>query len=120
MTPSVEKPLISYLKAKVAKLNADLIELNNVEDHVHALVRLAPLHSISKFMKDLKGSSSHYVTKELGMDPAFQWQTGYGVFTVGQTELERISEYIRKQKEHHKAGTLVRELEGEVNWDSVA
>jgi REP element-mobilizing transposase RayT len=32
----------------------------------------------------------------------FQWQSGYGAFSVSQTEIERVVTYIEKQPEPHR------------------
>jgi putative transposase len=32
----------------------------------------------------------------------FSWQRGYGAFTVSQSNAEQVSQYIRRQKEHHQ------------------
>ena len=34
--------------------------------------------------------------------PAFQWQDGYGAFTVGASTLESARGYVRGQKKHHE------------------
>ena len=31
----------------------------------------------------------------------FSWQREYGAFTVSQSHVEQVSQYIRRQKEHH-------------------
>ena len=40
-------------------------------------------------------------------DGLFKWQAGYGALTVGESSLETVMEYAAKQKEHHKAGTMI-------------
>jgi hypothetical protein len=32
----------------------------------------------------------------------FSWQRGYGAFTVSQSNVERVQDYIARQKEHHQ------------------
>jgi REP-associated tyrosine transposase len=32
----------------------------------------------------------------------FQWQAGYGAFSIGQSNVEELKRYISKQKEHHR------------------
>lgn len=76
-----------------------------VADHVHLLVGLKPTHRLSDFMSELKSVSSSWV-KEKVNTTAFSWQEGYGAFTVGAPELERVREYIRNQAEHHRKKTF--------------
>ncbi len=35
------------------------------------------------------------------MESHFHWQGGYAVFSVSQSVVEDVREYIRNQKEHH-------------------
>jgi putative transposase len=37
---------------------------------------------------------------------AFQWQDGYGGFSVSLSQLDKVTAYIRNQREHHKKVTL--------------
>ncbi|MBN1868024.1 transposase [Candidatus Sumerlaeota bacterium] len=36
----------------------------------------------------------------------FQWQNGYGAFSVSQSQVKRVTEYIRNQPERHKRLTF--------------
>ena len=75
--------------------------VGGVEDHVHMLVGLRPTHCISDFMRELKKSSSIWVHETIGT-PGFQWQEGYGVFSVSATARPQVKSYIANQKEHHQ------------------
>jgi len=45
--------------------------------------------------------------KESGLFPTFAgWQEGYGAFTSSIRNKERIINYIKNQKEHHKTETF--------------
>ncbi|HEX5038207.1 MAG TPA: IS200/IS605 family transposase [bacterium] len=116
LTPFVEMVVHSFLIDKTQSLGAEILAINGMEDHVHLLVRLAPKQNISKFVKDLKGSSSHFLNEVLEGHRVesvmvFQWQPGYAVFSVGEKDLSIVGSYIRKQKEHHRKRQLVEEWE---------
>jgi len=32
----------------------------------------------------------------------FQWQAGYGIFSVSESNVEQVKRYIANQEEHHK------------------
>lgn len=58
-------------------------------DHIHLLVAIPPKHSVAGIVKRLKGSSSYYLnTSGLSAEP-FAWQRGYGVLTLGESQLPR-------------------------------
>ena len=41
---------------------------------------------------------------------AFQWQTGYAAFSVSPSQLDKVTAYIRDQREHHKKVTFEEEF----------
>lgn len=63
----------------------------------------------SEFTKQLKGSSSHFVTKEL--ERAFEWQEDYGVLSVSEKDVTWVIKYIKNQKQHHAERTLILDFE---------
>jgi putative transposase len=111
VTPTVEARLIPYIAAKCKELGYELHAVNGAENHVHVLVSLTPSILIADVAKNLKGASSHYINKESGLNETLYWQDGYGVVSVRKREIPAISDYIRRQKEHHRVGTLIQELE---------
>jgi hypothetical protein len=42
-------------------------------------------------------------------DATFQWQDGYGAFSISQSDIESIKKYIQSQKEHHRRKTFQEE-----------
>ncbi len=75
------------------------LEINGIHDHVHLLVKAPPTVRFSDFLRDIKANSSKKA-KELGR-PKFAWQRRYGAFTVSESQVEVVRNYIRKQEEHH-------------------
>ena len=39
----------------------------------------------------------------------FAWQDGYGAFTVSESQLDAVQDYIRRQAEHHRNKTFAEE-----------
>jgi putative transposase len=116
LTPLIEMVVHSFLIDKAKSLGTEMLAINGMEDHVHLLVRLAPKQNISKFVKDLKGSSSHFLNEVFeghGVESVivFQWQPGYAVFSVGEKDLPIVRSYIRRQKEHHRKKRIAEEWE---------
>ncbi len=94
---------------------APLCVVGGIQDHVHVLAAFRPATSPSDFVQQLKGSSSHLVTHVLKRP--FEWQEGYGVFSVSESNVERVIEYIRNQKQHHAKNTLIVEWEQVHHWN---
>jgi hypothetical protein len=84
----------------VKGLDAMPLKIGGVEDHVHLLVSLKSKHRLDYFLRDLKADSSEWVHKEITR--LFDWQKGYGAFSVSPTAVNAVSRYIENQKAHHK------------------
>lgn len=82
------------------------IIVNGVEDHVHCLVGLKPVVSVSELMKSVKAKASKYVNDHKLTPHRFEWQEGYGVFSYRQSDLDSIYNYIQNQEAHHKTQTF--------------
>ena len=84
--------------------------VGGVEDHVHLLVSMRPMHRISDVLRDLKKDSTNWV--RANFDRSFIWQEGYSVFTVSPSNLKGVRNYIANQKSHHAKRSYVEELRG--------
>ena len=66
-------------------------------------------------MKDIfqnvKGESSHWLNQSDFIEYKFSWQTGYGAFSVSESMVKEVENYISNQKEHHKKMTYKEEVE---------
>jgi putative transposase len=85
---------------------------HTIETHVHIALSVPPTLTISEFVGQLKGRSSHDVNEAMGQRAKMlQWQIGYGVVSFGTRDLAWIVEYVRNQREHHARGTAQERLE---------
>jgi len=101
LTPDLRADMLAYLGGIVRKLRGKLIESNARPDHVHCLLSLPPTLAIAEALRVLKTNSSLWV-HETWHRTAFAWQTGYGAFSVSQSNLPAVVKYIRSQDEHHR------------------
>ena len=78
------------------------LQIGGDEDHVHVhvLTSLKSKHRLDYFLRDLKADSSEWIHKE--MTKMFEWQKGYGAFSVSPTAVPAVRDYILNQKEHHR------------------
>ena len=91
-----------------AALNAQVIALGGVTDHVHLLVQLPTTLSVATLVKEVKGSSGHMLARRaMASDLFFKWQGSYGAFSVSPHELDVVANYIRRQEEHHALNDTV-------------
>ncbi|MEP6789440.1 MAG: IS200/IS605 family transposase [Acidobacteriota bacterium] len=95
----VGNDLHAYIHGIIENNGAKLIIANGTTNHSHFLVSLAR-NDVSVLIGDVKRGSSLWIKKK-GIRE-FYWQKGYGVFSIGESQVEAVSAYIRKQKVHHK------------------
>ena len=95
--------LFPYLGGLVREEGGVALIVNGVADHVHLLVKLRPDRAVADVLRALKAGSSFWVHKTFPDHEHFAWQTGYGAFSVSQSQVERVHSYIQRQEEHHRA-----------------
>ena len=84
-------------------------------DHTHALIDLPTNLSVEQVMQLLKGSSSHWINEKRLLRGHFSWGRGYGAFSVSHSDVERVSNYIATQEDHHRKRTFEDEYQLFVN-----
>ena len=101
------------IAAKVIELGGAVHAIGGTPDHMHLVASVPPAVSVSSFIGQVKGASSHLASRLPTSEPiqAFAWQSEYGVLTVSEAQLPTIKKYVRRQREHHSEGTLSRRLE---------
>ena len=85
------------------------IMIGGVDDHVHILASLTPTLAVSDQIRDLKASSSKWMNEEHCPNKDFEWQKGYGAFTISYDKIQPVTAYIANQEEHHKERTFEEE-----------
>ncbi len=83
--------------------------INGVSDHVHCLIGLKPVISVSDLLKSVKGKSSKFINDHSLTKNHFAWQDGFGVFSYGQSQVDKVYKYILNQEEHHKKQSFLDE-----------
>ncbi|MBK1792854.1 IS200/IS605 family transposase [Persicirhabdus sediminis] len=99
-----------YLGGMVRQLDGVAESVGGVKDHVHLLVHLKQSHRIQDFMRELKRGSSVWVHQTIKISE-FEWQQGYGAFSVSSSQRPTISRYIQNQEDHHTKISFKEELE---------
>ena len=76
--------------------------VGGVEDHVHLLSALSRTCEVAELVKEVKRGSSLWLKTKTADLQDFAWQNGYGVFSIGFSQLGQVREYILGQEEHHR------------------
>ncbi len=102
ITPELQPRLFQYIGGIARENKIKLLAAGGVDDHVHLLISMPSTISISKAMQLIKGGSSKWIHETFSEHRLFEWQQGYGAFSIGVGDIERTTNYINSQAEHHK------------------
>jgi putative transposase len=102
------RPRLHAYMAEVARsLGCIAYRVGGVADHVHLALTLPRTLTQSDLVKELKTTSNHWLEKQ---DRAtysdFSWQRGYGLFSIGKSQLTDLVSYIEDQESHHAKRTF--------------
>ena len=86
------------------------LAIGGTDDHLHALLSLPGMMSFAKAVQLIKGGSSKWVHDTFPAMEKFQWQEGYGAFSVSSSQVPKTIAYINNQKEHHRKKTFKEEF----------
>ncbi|MCX6137857.1 MAG: IS200/IS605 family transposase [Ignavibacteriales bacterium] len=93
--------LHKYIAGTIKGKDQKPIIVNGMPDHVHAFIGLRPAMPIADLVRDMKNNSSKFINQRGLVKGKFQWQEGYGAFSYGHSQLERVYTYILNQEAHH-------------------
>lgn len=100
ITKESKPRLYDYVGGTIRGIGGICLEIGGVDNHVHFLVKLKPTLDVSGFLQELKPNVTNWAKQII--HPKFEWQDGYGVFTVGESQIGGVRHYIQNQEEHHK------------------
>ena len=103
-----DQPRLWSYMAGIAR-NHDFLVIANggIEDHVHLLIQLPATLALAKAVQPLKSNSSKWMN-ERGVK--FDWQKGYGAFSVSKSIVPAVVRYIERQEMHHRKITFEQEI----------
>ena len=108
ITAKIRSDLFAYLGGIVREMQGTALMINGTTDHVHMLLRIRPVHSAAEVARVVKANSSRWARGKWNSD--FAWQTGYGVFSVSESNVAAVARYIATQEEHHRTRSFQQEF----------
>lgn len=99
--PEIQDRLWSFLGGIARKNSFKALAVGGTSDHVHLLISLPATMPVAKAVQLLKGGSSKWLHEIV--EARFEWQQGYGAFSVGISQENATINYINSQEEHHRA-----------------
>jgi REP element-mobilizing transposase RayT len=99
--PAKREQIEKYICGIASNLKCKPIAIYCNPDHLHLLVSTKPVICIASVIRDIKSFSSRYINEHQLTKEHFEWQTGYGAFSYGQSQIEHVKTYIANQPNHH-------------------
>ena len=110
MTPNLTQDLYPYIGGIIRAEKGILLTIGGTANHAHLLAKFHPTVSVSNMLQQIKGSSSKWINDGQRAPGHFAWQTGYGAFSVSESSVAAVTQYIEIQAEHHQHQTFQAEL----------
>ncbi|MGC7560806.1 IS200/IS605 family transposase [Pasteurella sp. PK-2025] len=113
--PSITEQYEADLYRCIWKFTQDhhciLHRVNGMPDHIHLFVDIHQSIAVAEFMRKLKKTTHLFLESHPDKFPHFHaWSVGYCALTYSEHEKEKIINYIKKQKEHHKTANFKDEI----------
>ena len=102
LVEKIRPRIFEYISGIITNLGHKSIIINGVADHVHLFLGLNPKISVSETVKEVKRSSTIFINNQKFFPGKFEWQEGYGGFSYGRSQIERVYDYIKNQEKHHQ------------------
>jgi REP element-mobilizing transposase RayT len=106
LTKEIRAEIFSYMSGILTNRKHKSIIINGMSDHVHILFGSNPNDKLSDLVACLKRDSSSFINGKKWFKGKFHWQDGYGAFTYGRSQLDKIYNYILNQENHHNRRTF--------------
>jgi hypothetical protein len=103
---SVENRVHEYLGGAVKGEGGIPLLIGGTADHVHLFVKLRQDKAVSSVLRDIKANTSGWIHREFRELRSFDWQDGFGAFTVSSSHSSALKTCIRRQKIHHRKLTF--------------
>lgn len=99
---SIRDELHAYIGGVVASLGGAVLKTGSVADHIHFLISQPRTTAPADLVREIKISSTKWLKQQDKRFTGFQWQAGYGMFSVSPSHRKVLEAYIEGQAEHHK------------------
>ncbi|MEP6912594.1 MAG: IS200/IS605 family transposase [bacterium] len=106
VTPAIESELHPNMASIFRALKSPSLTIGGTADHVHILFSLSRVIKVADLVEEVKTESSKWIKTKGNVFENFHWQTGYGAFSIGQSQVFTLKRYIARQRLHHERVTF--------------
>ena len=109
LDPVIRPRMHAYLATVCRDCKCEAYRVGGVADHVHIATKLGRTISQADLLEKIKKTSSAWIKTQGKQFQSFFWQSGYGSFSIGQSQLDDLIRYVNNQETHHRTKTFQEE-----------
>lgn len=109
--PDFEQTLYKFFNDELKNLYCPVEIINGTADHIHMVLLLDSEKSVDTIIKLIKESSKQATNQLFFPSGSFSWQEEYLAFSISESQLPKVVEYVRNQKDYHKKNSFRKEYE---------
>ncbi len=94
--------LYDYIGGLIRERDGINLQIGGMPDHIHVFAKLSPKLAIMDVLRDIKALSCKWVNDRGLLTERFEWQVGYGAFSVSHSNVDTLRNYIQNQAKHHE------------------
>ncbi|MDY7010042.1 MAG: IS200/IS605 family transposase [Planctomycetota bacterium] len=110
ITPDLKERLWAYMGGIAREDKMKALTVGGTDNHAHILLSLPSTMTTAKAVQLIKGGSSKWIGETFSSHRNFEWQEGYGAFSVSVSLVNKKIGYITNQEEHHRTRTFEEEF----------
>lgn len=99
------------MQEQLVEMSCPVRIINGMPEHVHLLYLQNPKIAVADILKQVKGNTSYWVNDQDLIIEKFRWQTGHATYSVSDSQVEKVFQYIADQKAHHAKKSFIDEYE---------
>jgi putative transposase len=101
----------NQIVANCKEKNIFLQAIDGYTEHLHCLISLGKDQTIAQVAQLIKGESSFWINKNKLIPFKFSWQDDYFAVSVGESQIEKVVNYIKNQETHHANKSFSEEVD---------
>ena len=101
IAPHLQADLWSYMGGIARTIGTKALVIGGMDDHSHMLLSLPAAMAVAKAVQQIKAGSSLWLRTEQSRHN-FNWQEGYGAFSIGKSQVTATVNYVVRQEGHHR------------------
>jgi REP element-mobilizing transposase RayT len=107
---NIQREHYKYIGGIIGAEGGVQLEIGGMREHVHILAKFKAAISVAEMLNKIKSNSSKWANDHKMKLHKFGWQEGYAAFSVSESQVPAVREYIRNQEEHHRKQTYQEEF----------